>query len=287
MTGFGRVQGRVGPRELTIELKTVNSRYLDLKLYLPGSLQGLEQILSDKIRKTLSRGRVDCQLTETFVSEDAAAVQVNWPLARKYFELLSQLAKELQIPTGVSLDLLVRQKDVIQPAQPPDPASLEKPLGALMEKALEALIASREREGSDLRRDVEERLSSIESHAGVVKNHKSESAAKLKERLMARLAELGGAPGLDEQRFAQEVAYLADRADVTEELVRLDSHILKLRELLKEGGPVGRKLDFLVQELNREANTVGSKAASAQVQHTVVEIKSEVERIREQVQNIE
>ncbi len=286
MTGFGRARGTVAGRELVVELKSVNSRHLDVKFRLPGTLDVLELTLGAHLRKRLSRGRVECSIVEATAGAEAAQIDLNWPLVRRYHDLFGRAAKELSLPPP-GLEVIARQKDVLVTPPPPDPSILEEPLLALLDKAVAELQAAREREGADLARDIASRAGAIGKHMESVKANQPETARKLRERLLARLQEMQVQPDLDPQRFAQEVAYLADRADVSEEITRLESHIGRLRELLTEGAAVGRKLDFLVQEMNREANTIASKIASASVQHVVVEIKSEIERIREQVQNIE
>lgn len=287
MTGFGRAQGQIGHAEFTVELKSVNSRYLDLKLRVPGALVALEQSLHNHIKSRIDRGRVECSITESSFGEVSNAVDVNWPVARRYMELFESMKKELGLAGEVSLSLLARQKDIFVSPEPPDPKELLDPLKKLLDEAIAELTGAREREGADLAADVIERCSAIETCLGQVREAKPESVDKLREKLQARLQELGEKPDLDEQRFAQEVAYLAEKADITEEVVRLESHLAKLREMVESGGTVGRKLDFLVQEFNREANTIASKASNTSAQHVAVEMKSEIERIREQIQNIE
>ncbi|MCB0219597.1 MAG: YicC family protein [Chrysiogenetes bacterium] len=287
MTGFGRAQGQIGRAEFNVEIKSVNSRYLDLKLRVPSSLAALEQSLHNHIKSHIDRGRVECSISESTYGEVSNAIDVNWPVARRYMELFEAMKSELSVGGEVNLSLLARQKDIFVSPEPPDPKELLDPLKKLIDEALAELTTAREREGADLVADVLERCKAIEGCLGEVREARPETVEKLREKLRARLAELKEKPDLDEQRFAQEVAYLADKADITEEIVRLESHIAKFRELIESGGTVGRKLDFLVQEFNREANTIASKASNTAAQHVAVEMKSEIERIREQIQNIE
>lgn len=287
MTGFGRAQGEVGPRLFTIELKSVNSRHLDLKLRMPPALSMLEKDLSDRLRERLDRGRVECTVNEMALAEEGAEVEVNLALARRYKRLFENLKTELALPGEIGLDLIVRQRDVLQTPQPPDPSQFTGPLLEILDKAHAELDAARRREGSDLEADLRRRTQTIADHLREIRGCEPDSVEKLRERLLARLEELGARIELDEQRFAQEVAYIVDRADITEEIVRLESHMDRFLELLDGGSPVGRKLDFLIQEFNREANTIASKASNSKAQHLAVEIKSEIERMREQIQNIE
>lgn len=288
MTGFGRgvATGEIG--KITVEMKAVNHRFSEVVFRMPRQFNALEDQAKRSILTQVTRGRVD-----VFISWEAAAkakgVKVDKELALAYHRALKELAGEIESKSELSLDTLARLPDVlsVQEGEVTD-EGLWLVLEPAVAEALTNLIAMREREGAALVKDLAERLDKIESFRQAARERAPQVVEEYRQRLTRRLEELlpqGNA--VDPQRLAQEVALFADRCDITEEIQRLGSHIAQFRQALTEGDAIGRKLDFLVQELGREVNTIGSKANDAAMTANVVAAKSELEKIREQVQNIE
>ncbi len=288
MTGYARVSGKASGTSLTVEAKSVNHRYLDLKCKLPREMAALENKVAELAKKYFARGRVEVYAA---AEPGEAPVSVAWnrPLARGCAEAMAEMKRELGLAGEPDLGFIANLKDVIivgDPSRMGDEAWPE--LAAVFESCFGELREMRSREGEALERDMIERLASIESWVleleamapRVVRSHRE----KLERRLSDLLPE-GAA--VSEDRLAQEVAILADRADITEEMVRLKSHLEQFRAVLAEEGPVGRKLDFMTQEIFREINTSGNKIMDADAQAVTVKVKAELEKIREQVQNIE
>jgi len=288
MTGYSRVEGEVGGTRMTIEVKSVNHKYLDYRLKLPRELNAFEAQLTELIRKECARGRV-----EAFVDYSSAdrPVTVRWnePLARGVLAALHAMRDELQLPGEPDLALLAAQKDVIVTDEKSAPGENEgQQLAALFLKALTGLKSMRAKEGAALVEDLTARLAQVEKWIGALEEKKAVVMAGIRERLNKRLKELLGPESrLEPDRLATEVAMIVDRADITEELVRFQSHLQQFRAVLTGEGPRGRKLDFLIQELFREINTTSNKSQDAGVSAIAVDIKTELEKIREQVQNLE
>jgi len=289
MTGYGSGAGPVAGGRVNVEVKSVNHRFLDVTVKGPREYASLEARLAEAVRARVRRGKVDVFVTRETDTGDPNAVQVNLELARGYVSALKLLQGELGLAGDPTLALVSAQRDVLVAGGPKADAETDADaVEAALAGALERLAAMREREGERLAADMREQLAilrrlSAEATARapkVVDDHR----AKLAERL-AKL--LGSEMAVDPARLAQEVALLADRADVHEELVRLGSHLEQLDAILSAGGEAGRKLDFLLQEVGREINTLGSKANDAELARIVVDLKATAERIREQLQNVE
>ena len=289
MTGFGSGRGSAGGETLTVELRSVNGKFCEVKPHLPRELSALELELSKPIKARLSRGVIDV----TVRREVAGAVRglqprANLPLAASYAKALRELKDELGLSGEPSVHDVATLEGVLTLAEaPPDQASSRLALLAALPPALEALEEMRVREGEALGRDLLARLEAIEKGAASIRALVPLSVEAYRERLSARVQELGRGLLVDPARLAQEVAFFADRTDVAEELTRLASHLEQLRALVEGDAPAGRKLEFLVQEVNREINTVGSKAQHAGIAQLVVDLKTELERVREQIQNVE
>lgn len=287
MTGFGAAELKLGPRRLRVELRSVNHRYCELRLNLPPELQALAAPLEAAIRARIQRGRIDVVLSSSLRLEQAGPPVFDHTRAQAYVDALGAMAAQLGLDgRQVPLTWLADQPGVTVAAAEPEPASKEAILG-LLEEGLSDLLSMRGREGQAL-------AAALLSHLGEVRRLAAELQVRVQgavqdraDRMRARLGALLGDAALDPARLAQEVALLADRSDVTEELERLESHCVQLEALLKGPGAVGRKLDFLLQELNREANTIGSKCSDATMAHRVVDLKAELERMREQIQNVQ
>ena len=288
MTGYGSAKGAAEDLEITVEVKSVNNRYLDTSVRMPRSFLFAEDAVKSAVQRHISRGKVD-----VFVSVDASAadnmtVKINEPLLRGYLEAIRHISDSYDLEndlTAVSVSrfpdiLTVEKKDL-------DADSISAGIAAVAEKALDDFDAMRLREGEKLCSDVLSRLETIEALVGTVEREAPKTVEEYRNRLREKMAELLGTAGIDENRILSEAAVFADHIAVDEETVRLRSHISQLRTMLSGRSPIGRKIDFLIQEFNREANTIGSKCQNSDIAHVVVDLKSEIEKIREQIQNIE
>lgn len=305
MTGYGRALLEEDGREMTVEVRSVNHRFLDVSCRLPRSIGFLEDAVRKGVAARLARGHVDVFVNYVNRREDAREVRVDTALAKAYRSALAELGEAVGIEPGANLTQapgltqapsLTKPVSLIDYAQLPDVLTVSErqedqdALRALLqhalEKALDQLCAMRELEGANMRADILSKMDAIASLREQIASRAPRVVEEYREKLRARLGALLSGE-LDEARFATEVAIFADRAAIDEELVRLGSHIAQIRETAAMQEPVGRKLDFLVQELNREVNTIGSKASDAQIAQHVVAAKGEIEKLREQVQNIE
>jgi uncharacterized protein (TIGR00255 family) len=288
MTGYGRAEAEHQGRVWSVEVRSVNNRFLDAKIKLPRNYGSLEDTIRRKITSYHMRGRVDLNLSVSGDFSDLVRIGVDSQLARSYHRSLLELAKDLKIKGQPDLSMLVSLPDVITREQQVEDLDQVWPrLEPLIDDALEQCLVMRSAEAEALVRDLSERLElftrvldEIEQNIGPILQQRQEAMQERLERLLATIE-------LDPVRLAQEVAVLADKSDVTEELVRLRSHIDQFRGLLESTEPVGRKLDFLIQEFLREVNTIASKISDAETAHKTVTLKSELEKMREQVQNIE
>jgi uncharacterized protein (TIGR00255 family) len=288
MTGYARGEGKVADRRVTIEVKTVNHRYLDLKLHLPRELSSFEPALSELCRGLVARGRVDVFIG-IGLGGGAAAVVLNRPLAEGMIAALRELKETFELKGEPDLALLAGREGVILiDASGPLGETAWPEFSALAAEVFHALRDMRAKEGAALARDLQERIGVIAANFESAAAHTGEVVEAYREKLERRIRELGGdAAGLPADRLAQEVVMFADRSDVTEELVRARSHLSQFRAALAADGPKGRKLDFLVQEISREINTLSNKCQSALISGLAVDIKTELEKVREQVQNLE
>lgn len=286
MTGFGRGEVSRDGFRAVFELSSVNSRYLEISLRLPRWLLAMEASLRSVIDKRLSRGKVFGQLT--WERTDFAPTQsFNEPLAAWYIRTLQDVGQKHAIPGSLTLGDLARIQDLWVSDAETVNEHIEAILNESLTQALDALAAARDAEGSALADDMRHRVQLVEEYVGTIKSHSAEVPAAIRDKLAARVQELLGSGGYDPQRLAQEVAFMAERADITEECVRLLVHSKHFLDALGAEDAAGRRLNFLTQEMNREANTIASKSASAEISTLAVHLKEELERIREQVQNIE
>ena len=288
MTGYGRAQQVLGGREITVELRSVNARYFEYSSRLPRTCAFLEDPLKRLTAEKVHRGKVELALTIQNVTASDAVVQADYALAESYRRALAALAQRLDVKDDVTVMALERFPDVLtQTAAPADPDALWADVSAVAGQALEAFVGMRAAEGAKLKADVESRLAVVEDLVGQIEQGSAGRVQAYTERLYARLQELLADRSIDEARILTEAALFADKTAIDEETVRLHSHVAQFREILQLEEPIGRKLDFLTQELNREANTIGSKCQDAALTRRVVTLKSEIEKIREQIQNIE
>ena len=288
MTGYGSAKGSVEGQEITVELKSVNNRYLDCSVRLPRNFLFAEDTVKQAVSAGVSRGKVDVFVSSQASQDSGTVVSVNEDLARGHRDAVARIAETLGLESGLNAFSLARFPDVLTVERRElDKDKAAAALSEITAKAVEEFNAMREREGERLRRDMLGKLETIEGFVSVVEERSPQTVKEYRERLEARLRDILADRSLDEQRVITEAAIFADRTAVDEETVRLRSHIAQFRTMLEEGSPIGRKMDFLVQEFNRESNTIGSKCSDASLAKVVVDLKSEIEKIREQLQNVE
>lgn len=290
MTGYGRAKQSRNGRNITVELRSVNNRYLDCTVKMPRAYIFAEDAIKTLVQKNVGRGKVDVFITVESAGAEESVITVNTPLAKSYvlaLEQLKKLAGEAVMPDYTVTDL-ARLPDVLTVTKPEeDLESIAADLCAVTEEALGNHTAMRQTEGQKLEEDICTRAETISLLLGKVEERAPGNVADYRAKLISKLQEVLGNTQIDESRILTEAAIYADKVAVDEETVRLRSHLSQLHEMLEQGGAIGRKLDFLIQEFNREANTIGSKCSDIETSRLVVDIKGEIEKIREQVQNIE
>ena len=288
MTGFGRANGLYGDLDITVEIKSVNHRYFEFGCRMPRAYQFIEEKLKSLCQQSISRGKVELSIFIDDNSESSVEVEINRPYAKAYIDALKTLSKEFGIKNDVKLSTLANNSEIFKTShrQQPDEDAAEA-VANVVSEAISGFIAMREVEGERLKKDVLSRAENILAKVEFVESRSPETVKAYRERLEQKMREVLENTNIDEQRLITETAIFADKVAVDEETVRLRSHIKQLQTLMDSDGPVGKKLDFIVQEMNRETNTIGSKCQDVEIAHTVVDIKSEIEKIREQIQNIE
>ena len=288
MTGYGRARQTLHGRDITVEVRSVNNRYLDCTVKVPRTYIFAEDSVKSRVQKAVSRGKVDVFITIDATGADETVVAVNEPLARGYYEALTKIRDMFSLEGELTAAVLAKFPDVLTVTKAEeDLESVAGDICAVLDEALEAYNAMRAVEGVKLCEDIAGRVTTIETVVGKVEERSPQTVAAYREKLTARMQEVLQSTTIDESRILTEAAIFADKIAVDEETVRLRSHISQLRTMLKSDQPVGRKLDFLIQEVNRECNTIGSKCNDLTIAQDVVNMKAEVEKIREQVQNIE
>lgn len=288
MTGFGRVQETVDGMNVTVELRSVNHRYFEFTAKVPRTYGFLEEKLKTFTNTLVARGKVECYVAVEQLEESETTVSVNASLAKGYVDALRQLSEMFGLTADISAGALSRYPDVlVLQKTAADEDRIWNAVRTVAEKAVHRFIEMRETEGEKLKADILSRADTILEHVAFVEERSPQTVKEYNEKLKQRMEELLGSTQVDEQRLLTEAAIFADKIAVDEETVRLRSHISQLRTFMEADEPIGRKLDFLVQEINREANTIGSKAQDVEIAKRVIAVKAEVEKIREQVQNIE
>ncbi len=288
MTGYGRGEAVCHGRGIVIEIRSVNNRYLDCNIRMPRTYTFAEEPMKALIQKATTRGKVDVYVTMDQATANDVVVRVNEPLVESYIQALRVLAKKMELRDDTAVSMVARFPDVLlveKAAEDADQVTAD--LCQVLAQALEQYDAMRTREGARLEEDVLARLSTMEQCVAVVEERSPVTIAEYRERLWRKLSEVLESRQIDESRILTEAALFADKVAVDEETVRLRSHIAQFRDMLAKGGPVGRKLDFLIQEMNRETNTIGSKCNDLELSNIVVDMKAEIEKIREQIQNLE
>jgi uncharacterized protein (TIGR00255 family) len=288
MTGFGRAEGDTSLGKIIVEYRSVNHRYCDINLKLPKRLSPFENRMKELIRSQVSRGRIDVTLRLDSQGEEKVQLSVDLNLAEQYYQVLQALKERLQLKDEVTLSLLAGAKDLITAKE--ESGDIEpywQEVLPILKQSFKNMDDMKRLEGESLAKDLQQRLEYIDQQLKIIKQQFPFHLKAYHNKLHARLRSLLEGIEVDPLRFQQEIAVLSERVDITEEIVRAESHLTQFNTLLEKDEPVGRKMDFLLQEIHREINTISAKANDAEVSQRVVEIKSELEKIREQVQNIE
>jgi uncharacterized protein (TIGR00255 family) len=290
MTGYGRGECSQDGFKITVELSSVNRKQSEISVNLPREMELLEAQIRDLINRYIARGRLTVRVAlHAGESKLSARMHLNVPLAKAYARELSRLSKQLNLPDTVTLDQLARAPGVFQTdEQIVEEEDFWPAVHKALKDALQSMVAMREREGANLAADLAKRIAAMRKAVARIQKHAPGVAKRYRQQLIERIKSAGlEAPGADDERLLKEVVYFADRSDVSEELTRLQSHFQQFDDCRKSTEPVGRMLDFLAQEMNREANTVGSKANDSLISREVVTLKAELEKFREQAQNVE
>ena len=291
MTAFGRHSETVNEKNITVEIKSVNNRYFDCSVRLPRNYSFLEEKIKPYLQSHgISRGKVDVSISIENVGSSDVAISLNEEYARAYYEALKQLKEALDLPGEITVATLQRDSNIFTLSKLEEDEEQDwLDLSAVLDKAIEKFITAREREGANIEADLRSKIAAINKNVDVVEAHSEVDVksyrARLEEKLRTVLSD--NQVTLDENRILTECAIFADKVAVDEEIVRLRSHFKTFEDILSSKDPAGRKLDFLMQEMNRETNTIGSKCSNSEIAHIVVDIKCELEKIREQIQNIE
>lgn len=288
MTGYGSAKGSCAGMNIGIEIRSVNNRYLDCSVRLPRNFLFAEDAIKSRVQAFISRGKVDVFVSVENDGTDEVTVRVNEPLARSYAEAVHTVSDKLGLSESISAYDICRLPDVLSvEKQDLDTDALTTAFTEITDAALREHDRMRTREGQKLSDDISGRLETVEAYVGDVEKRSPETVAQYREKLYRKMCEVLESTAVDEQRILLEAGIFADKVAVDEETVRLRSHVSQMRGMLKTGSPIGRKMDFLTQEFNRESNTIGSKCSDPEITKVVIELKSEIEKIREQVQNIE
>ena len=288
MTGFGRCEIQETERKITVEMKSVNHRYLDVAIKMPKKFNFFESAIRTELKNYISRGKVDVFITCEDYSEDSGSLKYNKALAKEYLTYLRQMAEEFELDNDIRVSTLSRYPDVfVMEEQNIDEEELWKDLQSSIKGAAENFVKTRIVEGENLLKDLNVKLDTMLAHVDFITERSPKLIQEYKEKLREKVRELLEDVQIDESRLYMEVTIFADKVCVDEELVRLRSHVESTKKELAGGGSIGRKLDFIAQEMNREANTILSKANDLEISARAIELKNEIEKVREQIQNIE
>lgn len=288
MTGFGRATEQINGLDITVEIRAVNHRYFEFACRLPRVYQFMEEKLKQLCQQKIFRGKAELSVFIEEMADKSTVVEVNHSYTQAYLDALNQIAKKYRLKNDVKVSSLIGNPEIFKTRRVQlDDELVWESVSEVTNKAIESFVAMREVEGERLKADISARAETILEKVSLVEARSPETVKAYRERLEQKVRDLLADAKVDEQRLITETAIFADKVAVDEETVRLRSHIKQLDSLLQLSEPVGKKLDFIVQEMNRETNTIGSKAQDVEIAHIVVDIKSEIEKIREQVQNIE
>lgn len=288
MTGFGRSVENIDGLNITVEIKSVNHRYFEFSSRLPRAYQFAEDALKALCQQSITRGKIELSVFVEDNTDKGTKIEINHQYAGAYITALKELAREYKIKDDLKLSAIANNPELLTVRKTAlDDETVINAFCAVTKNALESYNAMREVEGEKLKADVLSRVDTILSKVEFIESRSPETVKAYRERIEEKMRELLGSAAVDEQRIITETAIFADKVAVDEETVRLRSHISQLKNLLNSDSATGKKIDFLIQEMNREANTIGSKSQNVEIAHTVVDIKAEIEKIREQIQNIE
>lgn len=289
MTGYGKGEYNDGVKNIVAEVKTINNRYSDINIKTPRHLRFYEDNIRKIVKNSISRGRIDVYLNIEYISESDTVITPNINLALQYKNAIEEVKKSLDLNDDVRLDTIIKFQDVlVSKDNSEDEEKLAISVENAVKNAIDKLLLMREVEGEHLKNDILSGVEKIKTLVIDIKNNSSTLVAEYKDKLENRIKELlGNKYDLDENRLYNEIAFYADKSDINEELIRLNSHIMQIESTLNEGGAIGKKLDFIIQEANREINTIGSKINNLDITKNVIEVKNILEKIREQIQNIE
>lgn len=288
MTGFGRAEVSEGQRKYTVEIKAVNHRYLDVSVKMPKKLNFFEASIRNLLKEYIQRGKVDLYITYEDLSEQTVSVKYHADVAAAYMNYLKEMEEHFGLENDIRVSTLSRYPEVFSmEEQEIDEEGIWKGLEKTVVSAAEAFVESRVKEGENLKADLLEKLDGMLSHVAYIEENGPKIIDEYKQKLQGKVHDLMEDSRIDENRLLMEVTLFADKICVDEEIVRLKSHIEMVKNTLAEGGSIGRKLDFIVQEMNREANTILSKSTDLEISNRGIELKTEIEKVREQIQNIE
>ncbi len=288
MTGFGRCEVSEAERKVTVEMKSVNHRYLDVNIKMPKKLNFFEAAIRSELKNYIQRGKVDIFITYEDLTENNVCIKYNKDIAAEYMGYLKQMAEDFGLDNDIKVSKLSRYPEVLtMEEQTIDEAEIWKVLGKAVQGAAESFVETRIKEGENLREDLTVKLDGMLEHVEYITERSPKLIDEYRRKLKERVHELLEDAQVDENRLLMEITLFADKVCVDEELVRLRSHIEATKQALSEGGSIGRKLDFIAQEMNREANTILSKANDLETSGRAIELKTEIEKVREQIQNIE
>ncbi|NYB74139.1 YicC family protein [Sedimentibacter hydroxybenzoicus DSM 7310] len=289
MTGYGKGEHNDGKRIITAEIKTINNRYCDINIKTPRHLRFFEDNIRKILKNSVQRGRIDVYINIDYLNESDTVIVPNLCLAKQYKDAIDEVKKDLNISSNVSLDTIIKFQDVLVAKEDADDEDeLRICVESAIQNAVKSLLQMRLAEGSQLEKDIKSSMDKILVSISDIEKNSETIVSDYKNKFELRIKELlGSSHELDENRLYNEIVFYADKSDINEEIVRFKSHMKQLNNVLAEGGQVGRKLDFIIQELNREINTIGSKIGNLDIIQMVIEIKNLLEKIREQIQNIE
>ena len=288
MTGFGRAEKRILDREVTVEIRSVNNRFKDVIVRMPRNFAALEGDVKKIISDGVSRGRLEVSLQVDDSTEREQNLKLNLDLAARYFQLLKEMKEALDLPGEIAISHMTGLRDIIAyEEQPLDLEPFFEQVKVLVQEALDKMLQMRQTEGKAIATDFGRRLESMKRWADQILSRREVVTAETRTRLETKIQAYAESVELDQARLAQEVAYIIERGDITEEIVRFNSHVDQFMTLMSKDGPVGRKMEFLLQEMNREVNTIGSKSSDLDISNLVLDLKTELEKLREQVLNVE
>lgn len=288
MTGYGRVKKQVGDYDITAEIKSVNNRYQDITIRIPKLYGFLEDKIREITGKYAKRGKIEIYISIDNKKESAKTISLNKPYAENYFNVLCEIAESFKIPNDTTVSTFSRNPDIFTYEQcEQDEQAVLSALTEVLEEVLPLYLQMCQNEGERLKADILDKLSGIRSLVSEIEAIAPQTVTEYQERLQTRMKQLLEGYDIDEQRILTEVAVFADKVAIDEEITRLGSHLAEFTAIVTEGGSVGKKLDFVVQEMNREINTIGSKCNNQDISKIVINVKAEIEKIREQIQNIE